>query len=66
MNANRLRKENKVNGLAPTFRNKMNYIALVDSYPGESIKRKVSVVNYKPYTSISKSGWLPRVNNEID
>lgn len=66
MNANRIRKKNKVNGLAPTFRRKMEYIATVDRVGTKSVKHKVSVVNYKPYTLISESGWLPRVNNEID
>lgn len=66
MNANRLRKKNKVNGLAPTFRNKMNYIAMVDRQCIlKSIKHCVSVVNYKPYTMIYQSGYIQRVNNEI-
>jgi hypothetical protein len=64
MNANRLRKKNKVNGLNPTFRNKMNYIAMVDQRC--NFKHYVSVVNWKPYTLIALSGWLPRVNNEVD
>ena len=64
MNANKLRKINKVNGLNPTYRNKMNYINLIDDKG--NFKYCVSVFNWKPYTLIAGSGWLPRVNNEVD
>jgi len=71
MNANRLRKKNKVNGLNPTFRNKMNYIYWIDGYNKYnetlgSIKHIVSVFNWKAYTALADSGCLRRVNNEVD
>jgi hypothetical protein len=63
MNANKLRKKNKVNGLNPTYRNKMYYI---NSVIMDSVKHCVSLVNWKPYTLIAHSGWLQRANNEVD
>jgi len=71
MNANRLRKKNKVNGLNPTYRNKMNYVYWIDGYNRYSenwsgIKQIVSVFNWKAYTAIADSGYLRRVNNEVD
>lgn len=63
MNANRLRKKNKVNGLDPTFRRKMEYLMCINSHSGRNMKYCISVVNYKPYLNASSS-HIVRVNPE--
>lgn len=64
MNANRLRKKNKVNGLDPTFRNKLNYLMWVNRFGNRDMKYCISVINYKPYLGI-RSSHIERQNPEL-
>lgn len=63
MNANRLRKKNKVNGLAPTFRRKMEYLMDVNNYCYRNMKDVISVINYNPIVGIG-TAHIVRINNE--